>query len=399
MTGYLISTNLETGIQHEKLGIPCQDYVSCVTTEKSMILADSDGHSDRRCFRAHKGSELACQAVEQVLGSYNGREEVLKREILAAPDLFLGQIERAVIARWNKLVKEDWEANLLSEEELKIIRANCGENWKENLRMNGSEFRRRAYGANLVFGMVMEDFWFASQNGDGTCVVVYPNGVYEKPIPADPEGNIANFSTSLCDRKASETFRHSFGREHLAAMFLCSDGIGDNTKPGVLNDMIFHIGYCTAQTNPEMERALKDQINTKWRNCDDISFCAVFDENLKDFVEAKPTRDDVTAKKEHLDHAEETCNEQLQFAEGKLKACQERIKEMEARILEYQEEIKKLEAEISEAREEENMWCVGTMDAEQYKTRILHAKECWKNWKENVFSFWDAWENRECEWK
>lgn len=399
MTGYLVSTNLETGIQHENMGIPCQDYVSCMTTEKSMILADSDGHSDRRCFRAHRGSELACQAVEKVLGSYDGREEMLKREILAAPDLILGQIERAVIAVWDKLVKEDWEENPLSAEELEIIRNSGGESRKENLRTNGSAFRRRVYGANLVFGMVMEDFWFASQNGDGTCVVVYPNGVYEKPIPEDLEGNIANFSTSLCDHEASEAFRHSFGAEHLAGMFLCSDGIGDNTMPDVLNDMIFHVGYCVTRTNPEMEKALKDQINTKWRNCDDISFCAVFDETIKDFVEAKPTRMDVETKKEDLDRAEEACEKQLQFAEEKMKTCQEHIKVMEAKILEYQEEIKKLEAEIAEAREEENMWCVGTMDAEQTKVRILHAKENWKNWKEKVFSFWDAWENRERKWK
>lgn len=388
MTGYLVSTNLETGIQHEQMGIPCQDFVSCVETEKSMILADSDGHSDRRCFRAHKGSELACQAVEQVLGRFNGREEMLKREILAAPDLILGQIERAVLAAWDKLVNEDWEKVPLSEEELEIIRNHGDENQKQ-------DFRRKAYGANLVFGMVMKDFWFASQNGDGTCVVVYPNGVYETPIPEDPEGNMANFSTSLCDSEASETFRHSFGAEHLAGMFLCSDGIGDNTKPEDLHDMIFRVGYCSTRKAPELEQALKDQINTKWRNCDDISFCAVFDEAMEGFVEARATRADVMEKKDYLDQAEVECEERLKLAEEKMAGCESNIKTMEAKIQEYKEEIKRLEAEIAEELETEEMWLIGAIDMEETKERISKAKERWKSWKETVFQFWETWEKRE----
>ena len=394
MRGYRFSTNIACGIQHEKMGLPCQDAVSCIETEHAWILADADGHSDRRCFRAERGSEFACKAVEIVLGSYNGQEEWLKREIIASPDLILGQIERAVIYQWDKLTSEDWEAHPITDDEWEIIQNHNDQKWRDLMKWDPEGFRRKVYGTNLVFGMVMENFWFASQNGDGTCVCVFPNGVYEKPIPEDPEGNFANFSTSLCDRYASETFRHSFSCDHLAAMFLCSDGIGDNTRPEDLNDMIYRVGYCTLHQSPEMETAIKENINGKWRNCDDVSFCAVFDESLLGFVEPQPTKDDVMTRKKLLEDADQCIEQELECAEKNLTELKEQIQKTEALIKERRKELEEMEKQLKGWTELKEVW-------EDHRDDLLERRECcaeakskWQIWKEKIFRFWDDWEAR-----
>jgi hypothetical protein len=181
--------------------------------------------------------------------------------------------------------------------------------------------------------VVTPSYWFGIHIGDGKCVAVNPDGRFLQPIPWD-EKCFLNATTSICDSRALENFRHFYSEKLPVAVFVGSDGIDDCFKNDQqLNNLYKTILY--AFTTNEFDSALSDlrdylpRLSAKGSG-DDVSVAAVLDMDLIGEIEAVKEFD----REKEKARIEENAKLEAEKAEAERKRVEEeyaRQKEVAAR--------------------------------------------------------------------
>ena len=224
------------GRSHDKSGKPCQDSSRCCHElgddgAKYACIIVADGHGGDAYFRSDLGSKFAVDAAMEYLANrelhraltntcHQNDDASLVKSEKERERLIQHQKER-IIGRWNVSVKNHFESNPFSDNELSGIPAKYAE------RYRGNECIEHAYGTTLISVLWTDAFLLALQIGDGNCVIVDDRGVFSQPLPED-EKCFLNMTTSICDTDAINSFHHYFSQSHLCAAIIGTDGITDS---------------------------------------------------------------------------------------------------------------------------------------------------------------------------
>jgi hypothetical protein len=219
------------GASHEESGAPCQDaafaFLGPRKTNGMALVAD--GHGSEKHFRSDKGSALAVNAAEKAVEEFfaaikkeqsaffNKKGNVMRDKEI---DAKLKQLEGNVIYSWREAVQKDIGENPLSDGEKELC-------VKHNIDFADDANLFTLYGTTLLTAFVTANFWFALQIGDGLCVTLDAEGGAAFPIPED-ERLAFGRTTSLCDYRAIENFRHAFGFEAIKGISVATDGVADS---------------------------------------------------------------------------------------------------------------------------------------------------------------------------
>jgi serine/threonine protein phosphatase PrpC len=174
-----------------------------------LVLAVSDGHGSKKCFRSDMGSAFAVKAALDALQKFASdalqnldpsawREEPRKEAILRA-------LAKAITFHWDKAVEEHFQLHPFSTEELERLEFSDGNTARQTVEKN----IQLAYGATLLATLVTADFLLCLQLGDGDILWVNHDSVVTRPISTD-ERLFANETTSLASSDAHSNFRFYF---------------------------------------------------------------------------------------------------------------------------------------------------------------------------------------------
>lgn len=210
------------GASHKRIGKIGQDYAfsRCKLRDFYAIALVSDGHGSSAYFRSDRGSKYAVkvakESISRFMHSLKGEKELSEEN--------LRQLEKNIIYHWRKKIEKDYVQNPFSEEEV----AQMSEKGRIHYEEDPDKFFVKAYGATLVAVVVYPGhFWFGLHIGDGKCVAQYADGHFDQPIPWDDKCFL-NVTTSLCDERPLENFRHCFHTDNFpTAIFVGSDGVDD----------------------------------------------------------------------------------------------------------------------------------------------------------------------------
>ncbi len=211
------------GASHKRIGKVCQDYAfsRCKPGDFYAIALVSDGHGSDDYFRSDRGAKYA---VKKARTSIEHFMHTLKKGENTLSDERLRQLETSIVYRWRKKVEIDYRQHPFTEEEKNMMteKARC------RYEKEPDKFFVKAYGATLIAVVVYPGhFWFGLHIGDGKCVVQYADGHFDQPIPWDDKCFL-NVTTSLCDERPLDNFRHCFHTENFpTAIFVGSDGVDD----------------------------------------------------------------------------------------------------------------------------------------------------------------------------
>ena len=228
MTGrpvWEVLTGAVRGGAHEAAGLPLQDSVGWwpgpgpgaeQRGAERVVLAVSDGHGSRDCFRSDRGARLA------VGWACLAGEEALERGALAGP---VADLERAgaalvadVVQRWRASVLADLSESPPTEEEL----AQASADWCDGDPL-------LAYGATLLLAVATAERLLLAQLGDGQILIVDPAGQVTCPIVPDP-ASVAGATSSLFQANAANACRVvalDLTAAPLDVVLLASDGYGN----------------------------------------------------------------------------------------------------------------------------------------------------------------------------
>ena len=223
------------GASHKLKGIVCQDaaYARYKRGDRYAIAVVSDGHGSNRYFRSDRGSKFAVEASSEAVNEFmkcfknNETGQAQTEQLFREPEKFMRQLETHILFLWREKVKKDFYTSgaRFTEDELKQVEGEV----RKNYESDPESCFFKAYGATLIVAVVYPGhFWFGIQIGDGKCVASQADGIFFQPIPWD-EKCFLNVTTSLCDAKAVENFRHCFHFHSFpTAIFVASDGVDDS---------------------------------------------------------------------------------------------------------------------------------------------------------------------------
>ncbi|MDR1874159.1 MAG: protein phosphatase 2C domain-containing protein, partial [Synergistaceae bacterium] len=220
----------EIGASHLRTGKICQDYSACSGSKRSKIgsksgsegdgylcVAVSDGHGADDYVRSDRGAEFAASSALESVSAFM-REATPGRLNPANANDALAQLEKSIVALWYDKVHDHFARNPFTDEETAKFS-------RETLdRIMAGQGIETAYGATLLAVVVCPGYWFGLHIGDGKCVVRDYDGMFRQPVPWDKRCFL-NVTTSLCDTYPTREFRHYFGRDVPAAVFIGTDGI------------------------------------------------------------------------------------------------------------------------------------------------------------------------------
>ena len=226
------------GRSHDKSGKPCQDFSRCCHElgddgAKYSCIIVADGHGGDAYFRSDLGSKFAVDAAMECLANKELHRALAylchqdddasptQREKEKERGRTIQQLKERIIGRWNVSVKNHFESNPFSDNELNGIPAKYAERYRKD------ESIERAYGTTLISVLWTDAFLLALQIGDGNCVIVDNSGAFSQPLPED-EKCFLNMTTSICDTDAINSFRHYFSQSHPCAAIIGTDGITDS---------------------------------------------------------------------------------------------------------------------------------------------------------------------------
>ena len=188
---------------------------------------------------AEETGEKAAEAPEGEPGEKSGEEpaEAAEKapEPAAAPcpcaekedpwsERRIRRLCRDIAVRWQAAVTGHYDANPLTEEEVKAA-GNLYQTYAAGKRIS------HIYGATLLAAVMTDDRMLLIQKGDGHAVFVYENGVTSHEVIPWDERCVLNYTTSLCDTDAADTFTYTIvdmtKKPAVAAVFLASDGLED----------------------------------------------------------------------------------------------------------------------------------------------------------------------------
>jgi serine/threonine protein phosphatase PrpC len=230
----------ERGFSHIQKGMPCQDAAACypVRPKPSVgFAAVADGHGGAKYFRSDTGSHLAVRTAERELQNFHkcffqaGPDKPAPLDASKIDGRLLEKnivrIEQDIIRRWREAVEKHARDNPWTESEL----AFCAEN---KIALPDTENLFSVYGTTLVAALAMPDFWFATQIGDGLCVVLDQDGKPRAAIPPDEEQGFG-YTNSICAANAAEKFQRAFavyaGSAPISGITVATDGVADSFTP------------------------------------------------------------------------------------------------------------------------------------------------------------------------
>jgi serine/threonine protein phosphatase PrpC len=210
------------GASHLRDGRPNQDAILQVRESgvyPPIILSISDGHGSNKCFRSHRGSQLAVtfgatlmrELISEECKDYDAAKETLPIEF---------------VRRWQEAVAADLKSEPFSKAELDDLQT------KESLQARAmvEAHPLLAYGATTLTVALTESFVVYAQLGDGEILCVSETGEVSKPLPED-DRLLANETTSLCTDKAAEDFRiayQPFTQSLPALIIMTTDGYANS---------------------------------------------------------------------------------------------------------------------------------------------------------------------------
>lgn len=274
MKHYQVICQSVRGESHIKRGTPREDAAGVLRLEDRIVGVVCDGHGDPRCMRSQVGSQLAVDIALELL-----RDWVPEDADGAEPlDERVTALAHGIIERWTQATEAHFRENPLTEAEL---------NDAGNLRGSYAQGRhiQHIYGSTLIALVRWEDSLFLLQKGDGHAVVIdRRGGIDDQVIPWD-ERCYLNFTTSLCDDDAADTFTYRLLRgaeiEDIAAVLLGSDGVEDSFANSDLMGAYYGLlaAECVENGEAATEAAMLNDLAemSKYGSKDDISVVAVID--------------------------------------------------------------------------------------------------------------------------
>ncbi len=258
------------GASHVDQSKVCQDASLSYVDEKCAIAIVCDGHGTDECFRSDIGSQIASEIAKEVLIEIV--DEVEKTNDIT--HLIL-RCKEDIVKKWSEEVFKHFTENMFTSEEVELL-------------AEKSARYTVAYGSTLVAIMQTKNYCLGLQIGDGKCVFIDANGECRQPFPND-ERCFLNETTSLCDEKALESFRHIFMTDvnnlpsAICAIFVGTDGVdGCFSNEEQLNKLYKTVLYSFGTTEfkkavDELEEYLP-RLSQKGSK-DDISIAAIIDFN------------------------------------------------------------------------------------------------------------------------
>ena len=149
-------------------------------------------------------------------------EELNKSTIVSDFFSSLSKLEKFIVYDWCQKVYEDFSKRQEREsDKLKDY----------NLKDSDYDNPYHLYGTTLLATVITDNYWFAIQIGDGTCLALFDENAdsadfkqINQPVP-DDERCYRNITTSICDSDSYLEFRHCLGTKIPKAIFVGSDGI------------------------------------------------------------------------------------------------------------------------------------------------------------------------------
>jgi hypothetical protein len=265
------------GSSHIKKNKVCQDCSASYEDigSDSVIAVVCDGHGGDDYVRSDVGSKLGCAVAEKNIKNF--LKNVAKDEFLVNADKMLNNLEASIINGWNEAIYMHWKSNPFNEAEIAVISEKARKKYIDEKRVES------AYGTTMIAVAMTSEFWFGIHIGDGKCVVVDSESCFLQPIPWD-EKCFLNATTSICDSKAIENFRHFYSEKLPAAVFVGSDGIDDCFQNDEqLNNLYKTVLYSFATSGfDEALTGLEEylpRLSAKGSG-DDVSIAAILDLDL-----------------------------------------------------------------------------------------------------------------------
>ena len=208
----------QLGASHQDTGI-CEDSSAVYQDSNMAIACVADGHGDSRCFRANLGSKFAVEIGIQCVREFITNKPNLDFNDTKEIDKTFVQLKTYILYKWLERTQNHLLAHPLEDYEKALLRAeDCEEYEKEGI------FKRYSiiYGSTFVLACETNGFYFALQLGDGD--IVAGTKRYKFIMPED-EKCVGNFTTSLCNENAIESFRHFYAKGNPGAIFVSTDGL------------------------------------------------------------------------------------------------------------------------------------------------------------------------------
>ncbi|MCM1330322.1 MAG: protein phosphatase 2C domain-containing protein [Ruminococcus sp.] len=212
----------ERGFSHIKNNIVCQDNCICISKGQITVISVADGHGSPQYFRSGKGSEFAVKCAAEKFLEFSSSLTIDDMDSEKKRDERINQLIHSIITQWHECVKNDYESNPFTAEELEIVPEKYRVAYESRLNAE------KAYGTTLIAAADNGIYSVGIHIGDGKCIAVYDDGSVDEPVPWDEKCHL-NQCTSLCDAKAADEFRfYIWEDKRPVAIIVCSDGIDDS---------------------------------------------------------------------------------------------------------------------------------------------------------------------------
>lgn len=372
------------GQGHINRGAPCEDSSLSFSDEQGRyhIAIIADGHGQALSFRSKIGSRIIAEVTLECLKSlaesaFQAPEGVDRfyRDILTNPryrQMMVRQLTDTIVAKWHDGIKEDYQTNPPSEEEL-------GDHAE---LLQDERHIPKVYGTTVIAVLRLPGCMLMIHQGDGRCVAFYDDGSVDMPIPWDDrcQGNV---TTSMCDEDAADSFRHcviDLNRKNVIACYVGSDGVEDAYRSDEGTYTFYRDLTCSVleKHDSDLDEYLEEMLShfsgygrfSKTGSQDDVSVSGIVDldetAKLADAFRTQVQRfaigedlfwkeDELRSKTrshEILKRRMEEAREELRQAEAALPVLEQKRDYMTEQLVLLEKKIRELDVLMKEERQE-----------------------------------------------
>ena len=328
------------GESHIQNGLPCEDYSASYADESVSIIAVSDGHGDKNCFRSGEGAKYACEIGIELCRKFQSTASNISDIDDPGFEKLVTSLKSDIAEQWKAKVLSDAQTRPFTEEELSLTSEPAQASYRAGTGLE------KAYGCTLIAAVITSGYWLALQIGDGKCVAVYPDGVFVEPVPAD-ENCLGNISTSLCNSNAMGSFRHYYSAVRPGAVIVSSDGVEESfDQPGLYNCM-YSVVYWLKEEGTEATKTKLDDLLpqiSKGGSGDDVSIAAMVSAEAN-ISKPRQTLDQVYGKVTACANALEQCSAGLSDTKDRLSRAEEARRQLEEEIAALREKLEEKQQE------------------------------------------------------
>ncbi len=194
------------GRSHIKNDMPNQDSLLIKYYDEAILFGVADGHGSRLCMYSDRGSEFALKALDDEFKKIkNNLYEDDKLNIKMLTKSFLN----SVIESWKEYVLDDYK---------NIIKDELNDDDLYNILLK--------YGTTLVFSILIDEYIFTYQLGDGNILFISNNNDVITPIDIKEENSFNN-TLSMCNKGAIDKFSYKIYcdiNETISLILISTDG-------------------------------------------------------------------------------------------------------------------------------------------------------------------------------